>query len=78
MAFILSPVAVPQCRCPRCNGKNITLRFEAIPALLKDDLVLDHINNGLENINSDEYRSHFDTWLCLDCKCFDFPSAFID
>ena len=78
MALILSPVAVPQCCCPRCHSKNISLRYLTTPALLAADLVFDRLSNERINIENNDYQNHFDTWLCMDCDYFDFPSNFVE
>lgn len=78
MALILSPVAVPQCCCPQCHSKSITLRYLTTPALLAADLVFDRLSNERIDIENNEYQTYFDTWYCLECKYFDFPGSFVD
>ncbi|MCY7521042.1 MULTISPECIES: hypothetical protein [Paenibacillus] len=60
-------------KCPCCKGERINQAYDTTD----DPMVRVERYSGKEvSVGSEEYQVHYDCYVCLDCGCFDFPSAF--
>jgi hypothetical protein len=59
--------------CPKCRSERVTRRFGQSDS---EGSRYDNANQRYEPTDSEDYKIHHDTYVCLDCRYWDFYSAF--